>query len=98
MHSRLDLPLLGSLLLEFDIELFHSKLKLLGSVLRKRLLHDGIYEYGVEFILDDALREQLLGHIHLLSIRLRHNQVLSSCSFCSEEEWKEFYQPEMNRV
>lgn len=93
MHSRLNLPLMESLLLEFDIELFHSKLKLLGCVLRKELLHEGIYEYGVEFILDDAVREQLLGHIHLLSIRLKHNQVLASCSFCSEEEWKEFYGP-----
>jgi hypothetical protein len=94
MHSRLDLPLNESLLLEFDVELFHSKLKLLGCVLRKQLLQSGIYEYGVEFILDDSLREQLLSHIHMLSIRLRHNQVLASCSFCSEEEWKEFYEHE----
>lgn len=94
MHSRLDLPLLESLLLEFDIELFHSKLKLLGCVLRKRLLYEDIFEYGVEFILDDIMREQLLAHIHLLSIRLRHSRVLSSCSFITQEEWKEFYKPE----
>lgn len=94
IHSRLDLPLMQSLLLEFDIELFHSKLKLLGCVLRKQPLENGIFEYGVEFILDNPLREQLLSHIHMLSIRLKHNQVLTSCSFCSEEEWKEFYRPE----
>jgi hypothetical protein len=94
MHSRLDLPLNESLLLEFDVELFHSKLKLLGCVLRKQLLQSGIYEYGVEFILDTPLREQLLSHIHMLSIRLKNKQVLASCSFCSEEEWKELYQLE----
>lgn len=92
MHSRLDLPLLESLLLEFDMELFHTRLKLLGCVLWKNPLYDGIYEYGVEFILDDSMREQLLGHIHLLSIRLRHAHVLASCSFCTNEEWKDFYE------
>jgi hypothetical protein len=91
MHSKLNLPLNDTLLLEFHMELFNTEMTLLGNVLRKQLHHDDIYEYGVEFILDDVLRQQLLSHIHTLSIRLKQTEVLASCSFCSLEEMKLFY-------
>lgn len=91
MHSRLNLPINEGLLLEFNVELFHQDLVLLGSVLRKTLLRDRIYEYGVEFILDEVMRNRLLSNIHMLSIRLRHTEVLASCSFCSLEEVQQFY-------
>lgn len=91
MHSKLNLPLNEGLLLEFNVELFHEELVILGAVLRKQPLNDGIYEYGVEFIMDDTMRQRLLGHLHMLSIRLRQTEVLASCSFVSEEEMRRFY-------
>jgi hypothetical protein len=91
MHSRLNLPLNEGLLLEFNVELFHEELVILGAVLRKKPLQDGIYEYGVEFIMNDSLRQRLLSHLHMLSIRLRQTEVLASCSFVSEEEMRRFY-------
>lgn len=92
MHSKLNLPEREGLLLEFRFQLFNRELCVLGTIIRKKLLMGSIYEYGVEFSLDDLIREVLLSHLHLLSVRLRNTPVLTSCSFCTEEELQSFYQ------
>jgi c-di-GMP-binding flagellar brake protein YcgR len=91
MHSRLNLPVQEGLLLEYRFRLFNRELCVLGSIIRKRPLHNGIYEYGIEFSLSDQTKELLLSNLHLLSVRLRNTQVLTSCSFCTEEEMNGFY-------
>lgn len=92
MHSKLDLPVREGLLLEFRFQLFNRELCVLGTIIRKKNIQDDIYEYGIEFTLNDSVRENLLGQLHLLSIRLKNTPVLTSCSFCSEEELNRFYE------
>lgn len=93
MHSRLNLPVNEGLLLEFRFRLFERELVLLGMVVRKKPAGSGIFEYGIEFSLDDQMKELLLANIHLLSIRLKNTQVLTSCSFGTDEEMARFYGP-----
>ncbi|MFD0694584.1 PilZ domain-containing protein [Paenibacillus sp. GCM10027628] len=92
MHTPLDLPVNMSLLLEFTFKLFSQDIKVLGTITRKNMLHESLYEYGIKFsIADIQLEQQLMSQLQLLSARLRHTNVLSSCSFCSEEEMAEIY-------
>ncbi|MFD0680324.1 MULTISPECIES: PilZ domain-containing protein [unclassified Paenibacillus] len=91
VHSKLDLPLNIDLLLEFMFSLFHSELKVLGTIVRKSAISSTMYEYGIRFSLDENQHTLLMGHLNLLSIRLRQSNIISSCSFCSEEEMKQFY-------
>ncbi|WP_438445272.1 PilZ domain-containing protein [Gorillibacterium sp. sgz5001074] len=93
MHSKLNLPVNEGLLLEFRFILFNRDLILLGSVVRKKQTSSDIFEYGVEFSLDEDTRETLLANIHMLSIRLKNARVLTSCSFISDEEMERFYGP-----
>ncbi|MDD9271037.1 PilZ domain-containing protein [Paenibacillus sp. GCM10023248] len=87
MHTPLNLPTEMSLLLEFTFLLFHQEMKILGVIKRKTMLKPTLYEYGIEFsIADPVLEQQLTSHLIMLYSRLRRNNVLASCSFCSEDD------------
>jgi hypothetical protein len=91
IHSKLDLPLHMDLLLEFNFSLFDKQMKVIGTVTRKSNLENALFEYGIQFFIDENLHKELLGKLNLLHVRLRQTNVISSCSFCSEEEMKQFY-------
>jgi hypothetical protein len=91
IHSKLDLPLHIDLLLEFTFSLFHKDVKFLGTIVRKSTLTSTLFEYGIRFSLNETQHALLTGHLNLLSIRLRQSSMITSCSFCTEEELKEFY-------
>lgn len=87
IHTPLNLPIDMSLLLEFTFHLFHQEIKVLGVLTRKTMLKPSLYEYGIEFsIADPVMEQQLTSHLILLGARLKHNNMLASCSFCSDED------------
>lgn len=87
VHTPLDLPMDMSLLLEFTFHLFHQEMKVLGVITRKKMLKPSLYEYGIEFsISDPIIEQQLTSLLILLGARLKHNSMLASCSFCSDED------------
>jgi c-di-GMP-binding flagellar brake protein YcgR len=92
MHTPLNLPTEMSLLLEFTFHLFHQEMKILGIIKRKTMLNPSLYEYGIEFsIADKAIEHQLTSHLIMLGSRLRHTNVLASCSFTSDEDMEDIY-------
>lgn len=90
IRSKLDLPIHIDLLLEFNFSLFQKDIKVLGLIVRKTTLSPALYEYGIRFSLNEQQHSELMGHLNLLSIRLRQSKVISSCSFCTEEEMQQF--------
>lgn len=92
VHSRLDLPLNASLLLEFSFFLFDQELKRLGKIVRKLPLNDHLFEYGISFFHDEQESSVMLSSLNLLSVRLKKQIPFKSCSFCSEEEILQFYE------
>jgi hypothetical protein len=91
IHAKLDLPLHTDLLLEFKFSLFDKQMKILGTIARKSKYDHDLHEYGIQFSLDENTHSILIGKLNLLNIRLRQTKVISSCSFCSEDELKSFY-------
>lgn len=92
IHSRLDMPLNYSPLLEFSFCLFDKEIVRLGTIVRKTQLNGRLYEYGIRFFLDEQESSLLLASLNLLSVRLKKQVPLASCSFCSEEEILQFYE------
>jgi c-di-GMP-binding flagellar brake protein YcgR len=91
IHAKIDLPLHIDLLLEFRFSLFDKQMKILGTITRKSRYNQELHEYGIRFSLDDNDNSVLIGKLNLLHIRLRQTKVVSSCSFCSEEDLANFY-------
>jgi c-di-GMP-binding flagellar brake protein YcgR len=91
IHAKIDLPLNIDLLLEFKFSLFDKQMKILGTIARKSMYNQDLYEYGIQFSLNEKDHSVLIGKLNLLHIRLRQTNVVSSCSFCSEEELTDFY-------
>jgi c-di-GMP-binding flagellar brake protein YcgR len=87
IHTPLNLPIDMNLLLEFTFHLFDQEMKVLGVIKRKTMLKPSLYEYGIEFsIADPIMEQQLTSHLILLGARLKHSNVVGSCSFCSDED------------
>lgn len=92
IHSKLNLPVSDSLLLEFTFMIFNNEIKLLGTTVRKKINLDNlVIEYGIRFHLDESEKKSFLSTLNLLSIRLKHTNIISNCSFCTEEDVKNFY-------
>ncbi|MFD2385326.1 PilZ domain-containing protein [Paenibacillus xanthanilyticus] len=95
MHSKLDLPIHVNLVLEFTFQLFNEPVKVIGAITRKTKLDDALFEYGIQFYLDVNKERQLMAYLNMLSTRLRAQNVLGSCSFCSDDDLDEFYNEDM---
>jgi hypothetical protein len=65
--------------------------KLLGQILRMKPVHSDIYEYSAKFSLNESDESALISLLNSMSIKLRKTKVLSSCSFCTEEELSRFH-------
>ncbi|MDF2715113.1 MAG: PilZ domain protein [Paenibacillus sp.] len=91
IHANHNFPVTPDLLLEFRFTLFHAEHKCLGTLVRKSVYSDTVYEYGVVFSLDENERQSLLQNINMLNIKLRSASRLTSCSFGTDEEIESFY-------
>ncbi|TBL78224.1 PilZ domain-containing protein [Paenibacillus thalictri] len=64
--------------------------KLLGQILRIKEVKPRIYEYSSKFSLSEAEESALISLLNAMSIKLRKMKMLSSCSFCTNEELELF--------
>ncbi|WP_248926535.1 PilZ domain-containing protein [Paenibacillus hamazuiensis] len=64
--------------------------KILGQLLRVKEVKPQIYEYSTKFSLNEPEESALVSMLNALSIKLRKVNVLSSCSFCTDEELAQF--------
>ncbi|MDF2721402.1 MAG: hypothetical protein K0Q59_1077 [Paenibacillus sp.] len=91
VHTKMNFPVNPNVLLEFRFTLFHDEHRCLATIARKSNVSETVFEYGVIFSMDDKSQQSLVQHINLLNIRLRNKIQPTSCSFCSDDEFKQFY-------
>ncbi|WP_167859627.1 PilZ domain-containing protein [Paenibacillus cymbidii] len=87
--SRLMLPADSSILLEFRFVLLDKEIKILGTIVRRKPLRDGLFEYAIVFSAYDHEMDALSGLINIVAAKLRKTKVLSSCSFCTPAQMEE---------
>lgn len=92
IHSKLNFPADGSLLLEIGFIILNTQFKLPGTIMWKKLyLQNLVIEYGIQFSLTENQQKLLLSKLHLLSTLLKNKNRLSNYNFCSDEEITAFY-------
>jgi diguanylate cyclase (GGDEF)-like protein/PAS domain S-box-containing protein len=79
--SDIRLPVHRELILEFETEILGNAIKIGGSVVWMDELKSGIYQYGLEFPIDEMERSDLAHIFNKLAILLKKNPLLPNCSF-----------------
>lgn len=87
--SPMKLPDDVQMLLEFKFVMLNKEVKLLGQIVRR--METERFEYSVNFTLDDNQLSSLIQLINTLSVKLRKQPRLSSCSFCTDDEMLQIF-------
>lgn len=90
--SNLRLPVHQDIILEFETEILGNTITLYGSVAWMKELKHQIYQYGLEFSIDENERTNLAKLLNKLSILLRKNPLVPDCRFVKGNRYTFFKQ------
>lgn len=79
--SDIRLPVHRNILLEFETEILGNTIKLYGLVVWMKEWKSDIYQYGLEFSMDECERPALTQLLNKLAILLKKNPLVPDCSF-----------------
>lgn len=85
--TDLKLTVNPNIILKFETYLFGEAIKLLGSIVWMNEIKPNIYQYGLEFIIDDSERAELTPILNNLAIKLRKAPLVPDCSFITEDRF-----------
>lgn len=86
--SNLKFPLHRDLILEFETKILDEHVKLNGYVVWTREVKNGIYQYGIEFIINENERPVKL--LNKLALTLRNNPLPKGCNFLDSNKYLYF--------
>ncbi len=90
--SDIRLPVHRDIILEFETEILGNTIKMYGSVVWMRELKSDIYQYGLEFSMDEGERSVLAQLLNRLAILLRKNPLVPDCRFVKVNPYTFFKQ------
>lgn len=79
--SNIQLAVHPDIILRFETEILGEVIVFLGAIVWKKEQKHGIFEYGLEFMIDEKDRDTLAMSLNLLSARIRQNPILPDCRF-----------------
>ena len=79
--SNLRLAIQRDVILEFETEILGSTVKMQGAVVWMKEMKAGIFQYGLEFSMEESERPGLTQYLNKLAILLRKNPLVPDCSF-----------------
>ncbi|MFD1926751.1 EAL domain-containing protein [Sporosarcina siberiensis] len=88
--SNIKLPVKAGIVLKFQITILGEDFVLYGSIVHTSE-RDNLYQYGINFILDEEKRDYLIKHFNQFQLRLRNEPLLDGHSFvvdCPDEYFK----------
>ncbi|MEW9124684.1 MAG: PilZ domain-containing protein [Thermotaleaceae bacterium] len=83
--SHLKLPTSNNIILEFCSKICGQEYALWGSVVRAVEREKNIWEYGVEFHLDEITQARYVTLFHQLAVKVYKYKQWHDCRFCSKE-------------
>src|SRR5690606_26644128 len=90
--SNFRLPVHQDIILEFETEILGNIITVYGSVAWMKELKHQIYQYGLEFSIDENERTNLAKLLNKLSILLRKNPLVPDCRFVKVNRYTFFKQ------
>jgi EAL domain-containing protein (putative c-di-GMP-specific phosphodiesterase class I) len=83
--SGLMIPANKDIILGFEMEILGKTLSLQGNIVRTVIIHEGAYEYGVQFIIDENTRSEILKLLFDIQVIIRRKMSFSNTSICSHQ-------------
>lgn len=81
--STIKLPSNSDIQLKFQLMVLEEKLELYGVIIYD-LEQEGVYQYGVKFIVDEPTREYLIKHFNQFQLLLNKTPILPKHAFVTE--------------
>lgn len=81
--SNLNLPVKKDIILQFTAKLVESEIDISGHPVRKVEVDDKLYEYGIEFIVDENERMELIKILNKVQIKVRKKTLFAEEGFIS---------------
>ena len=88
--SDIRLVVNREIVLEFETEILGNMIKMYGTVVWMKEVKPGIYQYGIEFSMDENERSVLTQLLNKLAILLRKNPFVPDCSFVTMDRYHFF--------
>ncbi|RHW36727.1 EAL domain-containing protein [Lysinibacillus yapensis] len=85
--TDLRLTVNPNIIYSFEIVLFGETIKLLGSIIWMEEIKPDIYQYGLEYAIDENERAEITPILDKLASELRKDPVLPDCSFVTEDRY-----------
>ncbi|MDF2066594.1 EAL domain-containing protein [Bacillus sp. Cr_A10] len=85
--TDLKLTVNSNIIFEFETYLFGETIKLLGSIVWMNEVKPYIYQYGLEYAIDESERAELTPFLNKLLIKLRKAPLVPDCSFVTEDRY-----------
>lgn len=79
--SHIRLPVSPEILLHFTMVLFNQQVDVKGHTVWSRRLKNGLYVYGLKFIIAETEQQRLTGLLNQLQIQLKKQLLLPDCDF-----------------
>jgi len=88
--SNIKFPVRNEIILQFTFKLLEEEIKVRGYIIRIREAKNNLYEYGVEFTIDENERVNLIRILNQVQIKIRKNIMFSEGSFISVSDYAYF--------
>lgn len=79
--SFIKLSVHPEVILELETEIIGIRVKLYGEIVWLRELQEDLFQYGVEFSIDEDDRASLCQLLNQFAIKLKRNSLVPGCSF-----------------
>ena len=84
--STIQLPIHPDIIYQFETIIMNQHITLNGHIVWKNEVKD-IFQYGVQFLMDENERVRLLKILNHFSLQLKNNPFVPDCSFIEEEKF-----------
>ncbi|AMO85402.1 Cyclic di-GMP phosphodiesterase Gmr [Solibacillus isronensis B3W22] len=85
--TDLKLTVNPNILFEFEVYLFGETIKLLGTIVWMNENKPDIYQYGLEYAIDESRRSEITPILNKLALKLRNAPLVPDCSFVTEDRY-----------
>lgn len=79
--SNIKMAAQPDIILSVETEILGQAMKFIGRIVWLNETENELYNYGIEFIIDESDREELASVLNLLTVKLKNNLFLPDCRF-----------------
>lgn len=85
--TDLKLTVNPNIIFEIETYLFGETIKLIGSIVWMYEVKPYIYQYGLEYAIDESRRAEIAPILNKLALKLRHAPLVPDCSFVTDDRY-----------